>query len=246
MLAAVEGLLLPFGALLAGVISFSSPCALPLLPGYLSYMSALPVADLGEVQARRVTVKAAVLFVAGFTTVFTVFGVAATLIGGVFIRNQDTLVRIFGVLIILLGVVSLGVLRIPFLQRERRIDLSRVPRGPAFAFPLGMAFAAGWTPCVGPILATILATAAVGGTVAWGGVLLALYSIGLGVPFILLALGFHRAQRSLGWLRRNGRTIEVIGGLLLIGVGLLFVTGEWEPLFRPLQTWFAELNWPPV
>lgn len=246
MVAAVEGLLLPFGALLAGVISFSSPCALPLVPGYLSYMSALPVGELGEAQARRVTVKASMLFVAGFTTVFTVLGVSATLIGSAFLRNRDTIITVFGVIIIVLGLTTVGVLRLPFLQRERRLDLSRVPRGPAFAFPLGMAFAAGWTPCVGPVLATILATAAVGGTAAWGGVLLAFYSIGLGVPFVLLALGFHRAQRSLGWLRRNGRAIEIVGGTLLIGVGLLFVTGRWEPLFRPLQTWFAELNWPPV
>lgn len=242
----MEGFLLPFGALLAGAISFSSPCALPLVPGYLSYMSALPVADLGERQARGVTLRAAVLFVAGFTTVFTVLGVAATLLGGAFLRNRDSIVAGFGVVIVALGIVTLVGARVPFLQRERRIDLARVPRGPAFAFPLGMAFAAGWAPCIGPVLATILATAAVGGTVAWGAVLLVLYSIGLGIPFVLLALGFHRAQRSLAWLRRNGRAIEVVGGVLLVAVGMLFITGEWEPMFRPLQTWFARFNWPPV
>ena len=96
---------------------------------------------------------------------------------------------------------------------------------------MGMAFAAGWAPCIGPILATILATAAVGGTVVWGGVLLALYSFGLGIPFVLLALGFTRAQTSMAWLRRNGRRIEIGGGVLLIAVGVLFVTGEWQPLF---------------
>jgi len=111
---------------------------------------------------------------------------------------------------------------------------------------MGMAFAAGWAPCIGPVLATILTTAAVSGTVLWGGVLLALYSLGLGVPFVLLALGFGKAQTSLGWLRRNGRRIEVLGGMLLVGVGVLFVMGEWQPLFRPLQRWFAESGWPPI
>ncbi len=140
----------------------------------------------------------------------------------------------------------MGLLRIPVLQREKRVDLARVPRGPAWAFPMGMAFAAGWAPCIGPVLATILATAAVSGTALWGGVLMVLYSLGLGIPFVLLALGFTRAQRSLAWLRRHGRRIEVAGGALLVVVGVLFVTGRWQPLFRPLQRWFAELGWPPV
>ena len=111
---------------------------------------------------------------------------------------------------------------------------------------MGMAFAAGWAPCIGPILATILATAAATGTVAWGAILLVLYSVGLGIPFVLLALGFSRAQRSLAWLRRRGRRIEVAGGALLVGVGVLFVSGRWGPMFRPLQRWFAELGWPPI
>ena len=242
----MEALLLPFGAVIAGFVSFSSPCCLPLVPGYLSYVSALPVSELGARDARRVTLRASFLFVAGFTTVFVLLGVAATAAGSVLLRNQETVVRWFGVVIIVLGLTTMGVLRIPALLRERRVDLARVPHGPAWAFPMGMAFAAGWAPCVGPILATILATAAVGSTVVWGGVLLALYSLGLGIPFVLLALGFSRAQTSMSWLRRHGRTIEVLGGLLLVGVGLLFITGEWQPLFRPLQRWFAELGWPPI
>jgi cytochrome c-type biogenesis protein len=242
----MKGLLFPFVAILAGVISFSSPCALPLVPGYLSYVSALPVSELGERQARAVTLRASLLFVAGFTTVFTALGVSAALAGNLLLRNRDTVVQGFGIVIILLGLVTADVLRIPALQRERRLDLARVPRGPAWAFPLGMAFAAGWVPCTGPVLAAIVATASAAGTVAWGGVLLALYSLGLGIPFVLLAVGFNRAQRSLGWLRRNARRIEIGGGLLLIGVGLLFVTGRWQGLFLPLQRWFAQLEWPPV
>jgi len=240
------GLALPLFAVVAGLLSFSSPCCLPLLPGYLSYVSALPVAELGDRQARMVTLRAALLFVGGFTVVFTALGVVAQLLGSVFLANGGPVVRWFGVPIIVLGLSTMGVLRLPFLLRERRIDLARVPRGTAWAFPMGMAFAAGWAPCLGPVLATIYATAAVSGTAVWGAVLLVLYSAGLGVPFVALALGFNRAQRSLGWLRRNGRRIEVLGGMLLVVVGVLFVTGRWQGYFQPMQRWFAEHGWPPV
>lgn len=242
----MEAAVLPLLAVVAGFVSFNSPCCLPLVPGYLSYVSALPVSELGEREARRVTVRAALLFVAGFTVVFTALGIAATLVGSLFLRNQDTIVRVFGVAIVGMGLVTMGAVRIPALMREKRLDLNRLPRGPAFAFPMGMAFAAGWAPCIGPVLATILATAAATGTVAWGAVLLVLYSIGLGIPFVLLALGFTRAQRSLGWLSRNGRRIEIAGGAMLVVVGSLFVSGRWGPLFRPMQRWFAELGWPPI
>ena len=240
------GFALPVFAVVAGLISFSSPCCLPLLPGYLSYVSALPVSELGDRQARMVTLRAALLFVAGFTVVFTALGVVAQLLGSVFLANVGPVVRWFGVPIIVLGLSTMGLLRLPFLMRERRIDLARVPRGTAWAFPMGMAFAAGWAPCLGPVLATIYATAAVSGTAVWGALLLILYSAGLGVPFVALALGFNRAQRSMGWLRRNGRRIEVAGGAMLVLVGLLFVTGRWQGYFQPLQRWFAEHGWPPV
>ena len=240
------GFALPLFAVVAGLISLSSPCCLPLLPGYLSYVSALPVSELGDRQARMVTLRAALLFVAGFTVVFTVLGVVAQLLGSVFLANGGPVVRWFGVPIIILGLSTMGVLRLPFLMKERRIDLARVPRGTAWAFPMGMAFAAGWAPCLGPVLATIYATAAVSGTAVWGAILLVLYSVGLGAPFVALALGFNRAQRSLGWLRRNGRRIEMAGGALLVVVGLLFVTGRWQGYFQPLQRWFAEHGWPPV
>jgi len=237
---------LPFLAVLAGLLSFSSPCCLPLVPGYLSYVSALPVAELGQRDARAVALRASLLFVAGFSTVFTALGVAAGLLGDILLRQLPTIVRVAGVGMVLLGLATTGVLRIPILYRERRIDLARLPRGPASAFPLGMAFAAGWVPCIGPILATILATAAATGTAAWGAVLLVLYSAGLGAPFVALALGFHRAARSLAFLRRNGRYIEVAGGLLLVAMGVLFFLGQWQQLFRPLQRWYAQFGWPPV
>lgn len=240
------GFALPLFAVVAGLISFSSPCCLPLLPGYLSYVSALPVSQLGDRQARRVTLQAALLFVGGFTLVFTVVGVVANLLGSVFLNGSGPVVRWFGVPIIVLGLSTMGVLRLPFLMRERRMDLARVPRGTAWAFPMGMAFAAGWAPCLGPVLATIYATAAVSGTAAWAAFLLVLYSAGLGVPFVALAVGYNKAQRSLGWLRRNGRRIEIVGGMLLVVVGLLFLTGHWQGYVRPLQRWFAKHGWPPV
>lgn len=242
----MSGVLLPLTAVVAGVLSFSSPCCLPLVPGYLSYVSALPVGDLGARSARRTTLRASLLFVGGFTTIFTLLGIGASTLGAALLRNQDTITRWFGVLIIGLGLSTMGLLRIPILQRERRLDLARVPRGPAWAFPLGMAFAIGWTPCVGPVLATILATASISDDAAWGGILLALYSAGLGIPFVLLALGFNRATRSLAFLRRHGRAIERLGGGMLILVGALFLSGRWQELFRPMQRWFAEYGWPPI
>ena len=242
----MNGFLLPPLAVLAGLISFSSPCCLPLIPGYLSYVSGLPVSDLGHREARAVTLRAALLFVAGFTVVFTALGVSFTLVGGALLRNVPTIVRLSGVVIMLMGLAMMGVLRIPLLYRERRVDLTRIPSGPRAAFALGMAFAFGWAPCIAPVLATILATAAATQTVAWGAVLLALYSLGLGIPFVALALGFQRARGSMDWLRRHGRHIEIAGGALLVGIGVLFVTGAWRQFFIPLQRYFARFGWPPI
>ena len=242
----MSGLGLLVGAVAAGFLSFSSPCCLPLVPGYLSYVSALPVSDLGEKEARGVAVRASLLFVGGFTTVFTLLGLGSSALGATLLRNQEPVTRAFGVVIVFLGLAMLGLIRAPWLQQERRFDLARLPRGPAAAFPLGMAFAAGWVPCVGPVLATILATASVSGTATWGGLLLALYSLGLGIPFVLVAVGFQRATRSLEWLRRHAVAIERTGGSALVAVGVLFLTGTWQSLFQPLQRWFADVGWPPI
>jgi cytochrome c-type biogenesis protein len=242
----VAPLLLPLLAFGAGIISFSSPCALPLIPGYLSYVSALPVSELGRREARAVTLRAALLFVAGFTAVFTVLGIVGGLLGSVLVRNRPVIMQVAGVGIIVMGLAMLGLLRLPFLYRERRIDLSRLPRGPAAAFLFGMAFAFGWVPCIGPVLSTILIAAGSTQTVMWGAVLLVFYSLGLGLPFIVLALAFNRARGSLDWLRRNGRRIEIVGGLMMLAVGALFVSGRWETFFVPLQKTFARLKWPPI
>lgn len=242
----MNALVLPPLAVLAGAVSFSSPCCLPLIPGYLSYISGLPVSDLGAREARAVTLRAALAFVAGFTFVFTLLGISFTIVGSALLRNLPLIVRIAGFGIVAMGLAMIGILRLPFLYRERRMDMTRIRRGPRGAFPLGMAFAFGWAPCIGPVLATILAAAAATQTVAWGALLLVLYSLGLGIPFIALALGFSRARGSLAWLRRHGRHIEVLGGAMLVGVGVLFVTGAWRSFFIPLQRTFARLGWPPI
>ena len=238
--------LLPLFAVVAGMISFSSPCCIPLLPGYVSYMSALPTSALGTKEARATTLRASVAFVAGFTVVFTALGVASAFFGSVVLGVLPTIVRVMGIGIIVLGLSMTGLLHVRFLQRERRLDLARLPQGSRGAFGVGVAFAAGWTPCIGPVLAVILAAAATTKTAAWGALLLILYSLGLGLPFIALALGLDRARGSMAWLRRHGRHIEVVGGALLVGVGVLFVTGTWEAWFRPLQRIFARYGWPPV
>ena len=242
----MTSLLLPPLAVLAGAVSFSSPCCLPLIPGYLSYISGLPIAGLGEREARAVTLRAALLFVAGFTAVFTALGLSFAVVGSLLLRNLPLIVRGAGVLIIIMGLAMIGLLRLPFLQRERRFDMARIPAGSRGAFALGMAFAFGWTPCIGPVLATTLAAAAATQTAAWGALLLVCYSLGLGVPFVALALGFSRARGSLAWLRRHGRAIEVVGGAMLITTGVLFVSGAWNSFFVPLQRTFSRLGWPPI
>ena len=187
-------LVLPLFALLAGTISFSSPCCLPLLPGYVSYISALPTSALGTKEARATTLRASLAFVAGFTLVFTALGIASAFFGSFVLGVLPTIVRVMGVGIIVLGLSMMGILRIGVLLRERRFDMARLPRGAGGAFGVGVAFAAGWTPCIGPVLAVILAAAAATRTVAWGALLLVLYSLGLALPFIALALGLNRAR----------------------------------------------------
>lgn len=237
----------PFAlALVAGMLSFSSPCCLPLMPGYLSYVSGVAGEHAGGVGVRKRVVGSAALFVAGFAAVFTLLGAAASLGGGLLLRNRDLLTRGAGGFVIVMGLAAMGVIRAAFLQRERRFDLHRIRAGPAGALPLGMAFAIGWTPCIGPVLAGILAAAASTQTAVWGALLLFVYSLGLGIPFLLLALGFARAGTVFGWLRRHGAAIERFGGAVLVGMGILMLTGTWMRLFAPLLRWFARGQWPPL
>lgn len=233
-------------ALLAGMVSFASPCCLPLMPGYLSYVGGVGGEELGSVRVRRRVLGAALLFVAGFATVFTLLGASASLAGSLLLDNRPVLLKVAGGFVVLMGLVTMGLLRIPLLYREFRPQLRRTRPGPLGAVPLGMAFAFGWTPCIGPVLAGIL-TAAAAAPAAWNGAgLLFVYSLGLGIPFVLLALGYTRAGRVLGWLRRRARAIEVSGGVVLVAMGVLMMTGRWLQLFTPLIRWFSRQGWPPI
>jgi cytochrome c-type biogenesis protein len=233
-------------ALVAGIISFTSPCCLPLMPGYVSYVSAVAGDDVGTVAVRKRVLGAAVLFVLGFAVVFTLMGAGASVLGAFLLTHRLFLIRVAGGFIILMGLVTLGVLRIPFLYREVRFDLRRIRSGPAGAVPLGMAFAIGWTPCIGPVLAGILTAAAATQTVWRGAAFLFVYSLGLGIPFVLLAWGYSRAGRTFRWLRKHGRKIELAGGALLVGMGILMITGQWLRLFTPIIRWFSRNQWPPI
>jgi cytochrome c-type biogenesis protein len=233
-------------ALVAGVVSFTSPCCLPLMPGYVAYVSGVAVDGDGSVLVRRRVLGAALLFVLGFATVFTLLGAGASVAGAFLLRNRLVIEKVGGAFVIAMGLVTMGLLRIPFLYREARLDLRRIRTGPLGAVPLGMAFAIGWTPCIGPVLAGILTAAATTRTAWTGAGLLFVYSLGLGIPFLLLAWGQARATRAFGWFRRHGRAIERVGGAVLLLMGGLMIAGQWTRLFIPLIRWFAQSGWPPI
>ncbi len=240
-------------AVVAGVVSFTSPCCLPLLPGYLSYITGLtePIAagttDVAvRTRNRRRALLGAGLFVTGFTVVFTALGVTASALGLLLARNLPAINLVGGAFIVLMGLTMVGVVRVPLLQRRFALDPSRFRRGPASAVPLGAAFAFGWTPCVGPVLSAILATAATTTTLARGGLLLAAYSLGLSIPFVLLAVGLVNGRRRPEWLARNSRRIEVAGGLLLVAMGVAIATGSWTQLMSRLLAVYARIGWPPI
>jgi cytochrome c-type biogenesis protein len=241
---AVSGPLLAAAAVavLAGAVSFASPCVVPLVPGYLAYLAGLvgaeaPPADAVEAAQPRAgrwrVAGAAALFVAGFTVVFGVILVGVVWLADALVRNEAVLQRVGGVVMVAMGLAFAGL--VPLLQRERRVHW--VPRAGIWGAPLlGAVFGLGWVPCVGPTLAGVVAVAAGTGGGSLRGVVLTLaYCAGLGLPFVVIALGAARAVRALGWLRRHTRTIQVGGGVLLVAVGLLLVSGLWGGLLAQLQ-----------
>lgn len=211
----------------AGLLSFASPCVVPLVPAYLGYLSGANVNAQGQlVGQRRQLVLHALLFVLGFTLVFTALGASVGLIGYVLLQNLPVVQKVGGIVLVVLGLHSLRLFNVPFLNRTAQLDISRVgrDRGYVGSLLIGAIFAAGWTPCVGIVLSGILTLAAASATAAQGALLLVAYSLGLGVPFVLSALALERAR---GWLRRlNSRPglVERVSGVMLVGMGILVYT----------------------
>ena len=213
-------------AFVAGIVSFLSPCVLPLVPGYLSYVAAQTAWRQHPSLARRLRILGiSAFFVAGFGTVFIAFGASASVIGQAFARYRNELNVAGGVLITLFGLLMLGLLRgASWLQRDLRFHPRIVGGSPLPAYVLGVAFGFGWTPCIGPVLGAIL-TVSAAGTSAGGVALLGAYALGLGVPFLVAAFFLNRAASALGHLRRLGLVLQIVGGLLLVAFGLAMVFG---------------------
>ena len=224
-------------ALVAGLLSFLSPCVLPIVPPYLAYMGGISITDMsGEMTARRRVMLSALFFVLGLSTVFLFLGFTASAFGAFFLQNQDWFVIIAGLVVMIFGAHFIGIYRIGFMDREIRVDAGD-RGGSAFgAYILGLAFAFGWTPCIGPQLGAILSIAASEGSVAKGTALLGVYALGLGLPFLLVAAFFPRLTGVMAWMKRHMDRIERIMGLLLWTVGLMMLTGQ----FTDFSYWLLE------
>jgi cytochrome c-type biogenesis protein len=231
---------LPIAAFVAGLISFLSPCVLPLVPGYVSLISGASAERLGEPQDRllRTVMMNSVMFIAGFSIVFIALGAVATGIGQVTRQYYPILTRIAGVVIILFGLHLTGIFKINALYADKRLHNVKGSSTAAGSFAVGFAFAFGWTPCIGPILATILAFAASEDSVARGTALLAAYSAGLAVPFLLTSVGIDLFLQFYARFRRHLHTVEVASGVLLITIGALIMTRH----FTVLSSWLSFLN----
>jgi cytochrome c-type biogenesis protein len=218
------GFIVAFGA---GIVSFLSPCVLPLVPSYLSMMSGVGVAGVPGEQTRRARVLwSTLLFVAGFSVVFALLEATANAVSGPLRDHRLVLEDIAGALIVVMGLVVAGVLRVPRLQSEHRLTVRPSRLGPWAAPLMGMTFAFGWTPCITPVLAAVLGLASTGGTLARGEEMLIAYSLGLGVPFILTGLAFGRLSGALAFARRHSRAVSAGSGLILAALGVLLITGE--------------------
>jgi cytochrome c-type biogenesis protein len=227
-------------AFAAGLASFVSPCVLPIVPGYLSFISGVNVAQLKGAEApphlmRRIAIMSLV-FVLGFSTVFVTLGAAATLVGYYLQRYKRELATIGGLVVVVLGLHTAGFIKIPWLLYEKRAEVREKPLGLPGAYIVGLAFGFGWTPCIGPILGGILVYASQQDTVTQGVVLLSFYSAGLGIPFLLASLAVNRFFKASGALKRHMHAVEVVSGGLLIAVGLLLMSNRLELLAQ----WFSK------
>lgn len=229
------------GAFVAGLLSFLSPCVLPLIPSYITYITGLSFADLQAEhpthKVRELTIVHSLLFIAGFTCVFVLLGASATFLGDFLHEHKTAIRRIGGLLIVLFGVHVSGLFDIGMLLGEKRVTLHRKPAGYLGSFVVGIVFAAGWTPCIGPILATILAVAATEGRGVW---LLLAYSMGLAIPFFLSSLALHQFLVFFQRFKKHIRLFEIFTGMVLVVVGILIFTNYLAVISRYTSGWFGE------
>jgi cytochrome c-type biogenesis protein len=227
-------------ALAAGLLSFLSPCVLPLVPSYLSFVTGLSLEDLesGDAELRRTALVHSVLFVVGFSSIFMALGASATFLGQLLREYQIWIALVGGVIVVLFGLHLLGITPFRWLQRERRVHLEHRPVGYVGSYLVGVTFGAGWTPCIGPILGGILTFAATRQTLSEGVLLLAVYSIGLAIPFLLSTIGLTWFLSTFKRLRRHMVWVERVSGGLLVVVGFLLLSGQ----FTLLASWAASLT----
>ncbi len=231
-----------FIAFSAGFISFVSPCVLPLIPSYITYITGVSFKELTDVETRGKlrwkTIFHSLFFIMGFSTVFILMGASASYLGQLLIDYQDWIMKGGGVLIIILGIHFTGVISLPFLQMERRFELRKKPLGYVGSFLVGIVFAAGWTPCVGPILSTILLYASASKSFTTGVVLLGFYSLGLGIPFFLSSLAFNSFLSAFERVKQYMRVITVVSGVFMVGIGILLLTDSFKEINSLLTTLF--------
>lgn len=229
-------------ALTAGLISFISPCVLPVVPAYLSFVSGMSIDEMkatgGASSASRMRLFLNCLaFVAGFSTVFIMLGASATVVGGFLNQNAKILSKVAGVIIIVFGLHTMGVFKLPFLNYEKRFHQNQKSAGLIGSFLVGLAFAFGWTPCIGPILGAILGVAASSESVGQGILLLSVYSLGLGIPFLLAGLFVESFFRLSGGIKKQFHLIEKVSGFFMIAVGVMIFFN----LFTQLSSWVSQL-----
>jgi cytochrome c-type biogenesis protein len=218
----------------AGFLSFVSPCVLPLIPSYLTYITGASFKELTDAETRSklrwATTFHSLLFIMGFSTVFILMGASASYLGQLLTRYQYWIMKGGGVLIIILGIHFTGMINLPFLHMERRFELKKKPLGYVSSFLVGIVFAAGWTPCVGPILSTILLYASTSKSFTTGVALLTFYSMGLGVPFFLCSLAFNSFLSAFERIKRYMRVVTIVSGFFLIGIGILLLTDTFQEI----------------
>ena len=228
----------------AGLLSFVSPCVLPLVPSYITYITGASFKKLTDAEAasklRWATISHSLCFIVGFSLVFILMGASATYLGQLLVQYQYWIMKGGGVLIILLGIHFTGIIKLPFLHMEKRFEMRKKPLGYMGSFVVGIVFAAGWTPCIGPILSTILIYASTSKSLTTGILLLTYYSVGLGIPFFLSSLAFNSFLSAFDKIKRYMRVINIVSGLFLIGIGILFLTDT----FKEINFYLNMLNNP--